>query len=115
MGPLRTSLWQVLFRQPLHGPGTYVVTYVLLAGIWFSATLLSSIWSILIFIGSTAGAILALIIPGLLAMSIEETLLETGGAKLRRQIGGVVLVVVGLGISLGGIVHLILYNKDPHS
>ena len=52
MGPLRSSVWQLLFRQPLQGPGTYVVTYLLLAGIWSCAALLSNIWGVLILIES---------------------------------------------------------------
>lgn len=114
MGPLRSSVWQLLFRQPLQGPGTYVVTYLLLAGIWSCAALLSNIWGVLILIGSTAGAVLSLIMPGVLSLAMEETLLETAGAKARRQAGGALLLVIGLGISVGGILHVILYNKDYH-
>lgn len=55
MAPLRTSLWQLVFRQPLQGPGLYLVTYVTLGAAWLAAAHLSDIWSVLILIGSTAG------------------------------------------------------------
>ncbi|KAL6782748.1 hypothetical protein ACKKBG_A07975 [Auxenochlorella protothecoides x Auxenochlorella symbiontica] len=115
MAPLRTSLWQLVFRQPLQGPGLYLVTYVTLGAAWLAAAHLSDIWSVLILIGSTAGVLISLILPGLLSIGMEETLTETRGSKIRRQGGGLVLILFGIGIGAAGILHLAMYaGKTPH-
>lgn len=55
LAPMRSVLWQVLFHQPLLGPGTHLVSVVILAAAFLVATQLSNIWNVLILIGSTAG------------------------------------------------------------
>lgn len=53
---MRSVLWQVLFHQPLLGPGTHLVSVAILAAAFLTAVQLSNIWGVLIVIGSTAGA-----------------------------------------------------------
>jgi hypothetical protein len=52
----RDSLWKLLFRQQLQGPGLWLVTYLALAGVYCTAAYITSIWEPLIILGSTAGA-----------------------------------------------------------
>jgi hypothetical protein len=39
-----------------QGPGLYLVTYLTLVGVYFSAAFITNIWQPLIILGSTAGA-----------------------------------------------------------
>jgi amino acid permease len=112
MAPLRDSLWKLLFRQDLTGPGLWLVTYILLAFVYWAATWVSSIWEPLVIIGSTAGVLMALIFPGLLAIATPELLTERSGARWGRATGGTILVVVGLAIGVFGIMRVVMY-PDP--
>ena len=110
--PLRDAVWKLLFRQELQGPGLWLVSYMLLAGVYFIATWLPSIWEPLLLIGSTAGVGIALIFPGLLAIRTPEILTEPESARLGRIIGGSFLLVVGIVSGISGILRVILY-RDP--
>jgi sodium-coupled neutral amino acid transporter 2 len=112
MTPLRDALWKLLFRQELRGPGLFLVSYLLLAGILMAAATIETIWKPLVLIGSTAGVLIALIFPGLLAIQTSELLTEPIGAHRWRQVGGSVLIVVGLVIGVFGVVRVIAF-KDP--
>ncbi|KAL4515201.1 hypothetical protein Ndes2526B_g09596 [Nannochloris sp. 'desiccata'] len=112
MTPLRDALWKLLFRQELRGPGLWLVTYLLLAGVLMAAAWIESIWEPLVLIGSTAGVLIALIFPGLLAIQTPELLTEPLGAHRWRQVGGVVLVFVGLVIGVFGLIRVFAF-RDP--
>ncbi len=88
------------------------MTYLLLAGVFLAAAWIESIWEPLVLIGSTAGVLIALIFPGLLAIQTPELLTEREGAHRWRQVGGTVLIVVGLVIGVFGIIRVIAF-KDP--
>lgn len=63
----------------------------------------------------STGVLISLILPGLLSVGMEETLTETRGSKIRRQGGGLVLILFGIGIGAAGILHLAMYaGKTPH-
>ena len=112
MAPLRDSIWKLLFRTELAGPGLWLVTYLLLGGVYLAAAWLPSIWEPLVLIGSTAGVLIALIFPGILAMRTPELLTEPVGAHYWRQMGGGVLIFVGLVIGLFGVLRVVFY-KTP--
>lgn len=52
-------------------PGFYFVTYATLAAAYVAATSLPSIWVALEFVGATAGALIAFVLPGLLTLSLS--------------------------------------------
>ncbi|PSC69367.1 putative sodium-coupled neutral amino acid transporter 6 [Micractinium conductrix] len=113
MFPFRDSLWKLLFRQPLQGPGLWLVTYLALGGAYWAAAYLTSIWEPLILIGSTAGILIAFVFPGLLAASLEQDLLTEGASTRRtRGIMGSLLMLVGLVIGVAGLARVAFY-KDP--
>ncbi|KAL4443859.1 hypothetical protein ABPG75_011596 [Micractinium tetrahymenae] len=112
MHPFRDSLWMLLFRQTLQGPGFWLVTYLALFGVYWAAAYITSIWEPLIILGSTAGVLIAFIFPGLLAASLEEELTESTAMRRTRGVGGALLVLVGLVIGVAGIVRVIFY-RDP--
>ena len=112
MTPLRDALWKLLFRQELRGPGLWLVTYLILAGIYMAAAMIEDIWAPLVLIGSTAGVLISLIFPGILAVRTPESLTERDGAHRMRQVGGVVLILVGLTVGVFGVLRVILF-KDP--
>lgn len=58
------------------------------------------------------GVLISLVIPGLISMSIEETAVEPASNRVKRRVGGSVLVAAGTVIGLAGLAHLILYGKD---
>ncbi|KAI3429598.1 hypothetical protein D9Q98_005684 [Chlorella vulgaris] len=114
MAPFRDSLFALLFRQQLQGPGLYLVTYLTLVGVYFSAAFITNIWQPLIILGSTAGVLIAFVIPGLLAASLDEALTETAADRRGRGTAGILLAVVGAVIGVAGLVRVIFY-KDPIS
>ncbi|KAL4855219.1 Histone H2AX [Chlorella vulgaris] len=114
MAPFRDSLFALLFRQQLQGPGLYLVTYLTLVGVYFSAAFITNIWQPLIILGSTAGVLIAFVIPGLLAASLDEALTETAASRRGRGTAGILLAVVGAVIGVSGLVRVIFY-KDPIS
>eukprot|EP00887_Chlorella_sp_A99_P003925 scaffold11.g3925.t1 len=113
IGPLRDSLWRLLFRQELiASPGYFLVSAALVIGAYFAAAWVTSIWVPLLILGSTAGAIIAFIIPGALGVAMDQELSESAGAARARQMGGAALVAVGLVVGVGGIIRLAFY-RDP--
>lgn len=114
MHPFRDSLWMLLFRQTLQGPGFWLVTYLALFGVYWAAAYITSIWEPLIILGSTAGVLVAFIFPGLLAASLEEELGESRAMRRTRGVGGALLALVGCVIGVAGIVRVIFY-RDPIS
>ena len=91
-----------------------LVTYSLLAGTYFAGTWLISIWEPLVLIGSTAGVLIALVFPGLLAIRTPQLLTERPSAQAWRAAGGAALIAVGLVIGVAGVVRVAFY-KDPLS
>lgn len=112
MTPFRDSLWKLLFRQELQGPGFWLVTYLSLVCVYLAASAITSIWEPLMIIGSTAGVLVAFVFPGALGMAMGEELTESTTSRTSRGITGAVLIIVGIVIGLAGIIRVIAYN-DP--
>lgn len=100
-----------------QGPGLWLVTYLTLFGVFWSAAYINSIWGPLIALGSTAGepgsdtapptlpcpalnlpcltpspvpitgVLIGFIFPGLLVATMEEDLTETQAARRTRRQG----------------------------
>ena len=62
-------------------------------------------------IGSTAGALVTLIFPGVLALGMPEVLTDAPGARTGRVLGGVTLIVVGLVVGAGGVLRVGLFRS----
>lgn len=112
MHPFRDSLWKLLFRQTLQGPGFWLVTYLTLGGVYWAAAYITSIWEPLIILGSTAGVAIAFIFPGLLYASLREEVTESAGARRSRGVVGALLMVVGIVIGVAGLIRVVFYH-DP--
>lgn len=112
MIPLREAFWKLFFRQTLQGPGLWVVTYLLLAACFILGSWSVSIWEPLLFIGSTAGVILAFIMPGIFALGIQERLSDTARDRYGRMGGGFVLIVFGVVVGVFGLLRLVLYRSQ---
>jgi hypothetical protein len=92
-------------------PSLRLVTYGLLAAVVWAGAALTSIWEPLVLIGSTAGALVTLVFPGVLALGMPEVLTDAPGARAGRVLGGVVLVAVGLAVGAGGVFRVLLYRS----
>lgn len=77
-----------------------------------AAAWLDSIFEPLLLIGSTAGVLIAFILPGITAIKTPDILTEPESAAMWRQIGGWVLIVVGTVIGFGGLMRFMVY-RDP--
>jgi len=113
MAPLRDAIWQLFFgRQQLRGPGMWLVTYLLLGGVYEAAIWVKCIWEPLVVIGSTSGVALALIFPGVLAMKTPDLLTEAHSAATWRKLIGAALVLIGTVLGVFGIFRMMVY-RDP--
>lgn len=112
MTPFRDSLWKLLFRQELQGPGFWLVTYLTLVCVYLAAAYITSIWEPLLIVGSTAGVLVAFVFPGALGLAMGEELTETGGARKGRAALGALLIFVGVVIGAAGILRVVAY-RDP--
>jgi solute carrier family 38 (sodium-coupled neutral amino acid transporter), member 2 len=101
MAPFREASWMLIFRQELMGPGLLIVNFVALAAVYTVAVTSKTLFEPLVLLGSTAGVIVALIVPGLLELANWR---YAGG--LTRLIA-TVLVMFGVVIGVCGVVRVI--------
>ncbi|EFN52813.1 hypothetical protein CHLNCDRAFT_138482 [Chlorella variabilis] len=79
----------------------YALTYGILAAVYLVAVSLPSVWKPLQLLGATAGAVIACVLPGCLALSLVHWRLWSGAGA-----GGVLLIALGLVLAVAGIAKL---------
>lgn len=103
MQSFRQSLWRLLFLQELlAGPGFLVVSWLILASTVLVAMKLSTVWIPLQLIGATAGAMVALILPGIGAVKYQDDYRPIRSSMMSGL--GYILVISGFLVAIFGLI-----------
>ncbi|PRW39228.1 putative sodium-coupled neutral amino acid transporter 6 [Chlorella sorokiniana] len=98
------TLQEHLEAPPPQGWRFYALTYSTLVAVSAAAIAVPSIWEPLRLVGATAGAAIAFILPGALALSLAGWRLCSGGGA-----GGMLLIAVGLLLVVTGIAGTVVH------
>lgn len=99
--PLRDVVFELFLCQsrgaarPEQQKGFYVVTYILVVGIFAFAAYCKSIWGILTVMGSTACTIQGFIVPALVMLMVQDGPKVEGAGRLIKKSGAAMVLALG--------------------